>query len=154
MSLLTSLPKLRVAAALVLVATAGLALPARAVDVTAHGYVTTAPIDEYRNGTQKELVNCASAVQATLGRDAPPRSADRGCTAMGQHLCGAKLHAALQALRKPAAREALEAYHAAFVTALSGIAPQGGEPRDEYERRQQVLHHLMTHAWMRFELAE
>jgi hypothetical protein len=50
--------------------------------------------------------------------------------------------AALHALKKPKAQEALKAYHVAFMTALKGIAPGADKS----------LKDKVTEAWTRFEI--
>ncbi len=143
------------ASALVALAVAGLLLPAHAVDVSPHSFVTTTAVDDYRNLTQQELASCGASIQAALKQTLWLDRSEPGCIAIGQRVCRTDFEEALQVLRKPDAREALRAYHHAFMTALDGIAPREGEPAPAcYERRQRELKHLMAHAWTRFELAE
>ena len=129
-------------------------VPALAADLSPHPFVTASPIDTYRSLTQQEVVACGEAVHRAWTQSRTADAGDRGCIAAARHVCHATFDAALRVVRKPDAREALQAYHFAFVTALDGIAPLKGEARDGYERRQRWLSHVMAHAWTRFELAE
>lgn len=128
--------------------------PAVAGDLSPHAFVTASPVDTYRHLTQQEVVACGDAVHRAWSQSRFAEEGERGCIAAGRHVCHATFAAALRAVRKPDAREALKAYHSAFVAALDGVAPLRGEARDGYERRQQWLSHVMAHAWTRFELAE
>lgn len=140
----------------VVTATALVALlpPARALDVVAHAFPTATPVDYYRNVTQQELVSCGDTVQASSKQSRPLDRGERSCFAVGAHVCRLDFEAAMQIVSKPDARAALRAYHSAFMSALDGIAPQKGEAREVYQRRQQELQHRLAHAWTRFELAE
>lgn len=121
------------------------------------------PIEVYRGDTSFELMQCTlkyklAAANARLSDAGGTPAAGgedsdfAGCIRSGERSARSSFDKAFGTLRKPQAREALKAYHVAFVTALKGIAPGMDERRLSYEQRQQALQDKVTEAWARFEL--
>jgi len=115
-----------------------------------------APLDVYRNTTQRQLARCADAFRRSLRRLWLTRTASdyHGCIRRARADADAKLTAAARTVHQPDARRALVAYHTAFVAAMAGIEPYADETEDGYEQRQSMLLHAMSHAWSLYELAE
>ena len=129
---------------------AGLLLAAGAA--CAHG----APIDDYRNATQRALHACARPfAQPQRGAPAPEGVRTwRDCAEGAKLAIGGKFDAAMASFMDPVGRAALQRYQAAFLGALSGLPPLASEAPLGYDQRQAALRCALSHAWSEFELSE
>lgn len=113
------------------------------------------PADNYRTVTQVLLARC-SLMHRVIADGLVSASDERGnyadCISKGVIESKATLQPALATLKTESAKEALKAYHVAFITALEGINPGLDERRISYEQRQQALSDKVTEAWTRFDI--
>jgi hypothetical protein len=110
----------------------------------------------YRITTQRMLSVCSDAVAPRTSRVRPSAAPAgyRSCVSRAMEDSSARLDEAVRSMVDGDSVRALREYHAAFVRALAGIAPQTGESNGAYDERQGFLFHRLAHAWARFELSE
>jgi hypothetical protein len=113
-------------------------------------------VDSYRNFTRQVLDRCSQWVQVRYRESISIVDVAKlhACIAHGVRDSRAQHDAALRVIRRRAAREALYAYQTSFESALEGVEPTPDEGAAAYDQRQISLHHLLAHAWTRYELEE
>lgn len=125
------------------------------------------PLQAYQGDSNFHVQMCsmkykiaqAVAEGRALGVEAPnsgkPVDSDfKECITTSKKEGKANLDRALKTVKKPAAKEALKAYHVAYISALDGIPPGNNEIRLQYNSRQQALESRMREAWTRFEIEQ
>jgi hypothetical protein len=117
------------------------------------------PLNTYHADTLALIQICSLEFRITNslaeGGQPPSEDADyRKCISERGVSARAELKAAILTVKKEKAREALKAYHVAFIAALEGIAPGVDEPKILYQQRQQTLNDKVTEAWAKFDIEE
>jgi hypothetical protein len=117
------------------------------------------PLERYAGDASYALVQCKMALKmamlnAELSAEQDAKSDWASCIREAKQKAKTNLQAALRAVKKPKAQEALKSYHVALVTALDGIAPGLDERKISYTQRQQALDEKVTEAWARFEIEQ
>lgn len=115
----------------------------------------------YSNVAQYGLMMCgiaymgAKASSEARPDEPPPDKFDyRVCIATYKDATRKLYAAADKSLNKRQAREALKEHFVQVSLALSGIDPQPGEIRIDYQRRQAEAARKVEEAWTRFDLAK
>lgn len=124
------------------------------------------PLEAYHGDSNFHVQMCSMTYKLALARaegqalGAPDTSdkavkADyKGCIATSKKEGKANLDRAMKTVKKPAAKEALKAYHVTYISALDGIPAGDNEIRLQYNARQQALETRMREAWTRFEIEQ
>ena len=123
--------------------------------------------DFYNLMTTAVLLKCRAVMGVALSRIAQGDSAEEArnngngtdgdgdwsaCLANGKKDGTSLYQSTLKSVKKPKAREALNGYQAAWLAAMDGIPPAGGEIRLDYRRRQSATDTKIREAWSKVQV--
>lgn len=136
-------------AALVLVNTT---LLAAAAGVLAQPPAAADPVLQFRSHAVVAHFRCTMSTEVALLGGAGPDADYRSCIAQTIREATPRIDSALAALTHAGAREAFKAYAAAWIAAVRGLAPVGGEAKLTYRQRQAEAKSRLDELWARLEL--
>lgn len=106
----------------------------------------------YKTKTMERMALCeARLALATVGGRLALQSDDGDafvkCLSSGKDEAAALLAKAIVGEKSPRAREAIRAYHAAYLSSLTGLMPRKDEIKLDYDRRQSANETERERAW-------
>ena len=109
--------------------------------------------ETYRKKGEGAVFVCSLAMRVYMAEQHDDQLAQyQKCVTDAKAETKVTFQAAMNATKKPKAKEALKMFHAAFLSAMDATGPRGSNSMSTYEGRQSVAADKMSDAWAKFEV--